>query len=89
MRDTLGRNGIDNRGGTLISSINCMSSSEPAGPKEWFNAAWVGTQMVYGQRKNGGSMLSLRLTSTSSGTKCFTASPITPPGWSIRINPAR
>lgn len=59
MRDTLGRNGIDDRGGTLISSINCMSSSEPAGPKEWFNAAWVGTQMVYGQRQNGGAMLSL------------------------------
>jgi Zn-dependent metalloprotease len=59
MRDMLGRNGIDNRGGTLISSINCISSSEPAGPKEWFNAAWVGTQMVYGQRQNGGSILSL------------------------------
>jgi Zn-dependent metalloprotease len=59
MRDTLGRNGIDNRGGTLISSINCLSSREPAGPKEWFNAAWDGTQMVYGQRKNGGSLLSL------------------------------
>ena len=36
-----------------------MASSEPAGPKEWFNAAWVGTQMVYGQRQNGASMLSL------------------------------
>ena len=59
MRDTLSRNGIDNRGGTLISSINCTASSQPAGPKEWFNAAWVGTQMVYGQRQNGTSLLSL------------------------------
>jgi Zn-dependent metalloprotease len=59
MRDVLGRNGIDNRGGTLISSVNCTSSSEPAGPREWFNAAWIGTQMVYGQRKNGSSLLSL------------------------------
>ena len=59
MRDALSRNGIDNRGGTLISSINCTASSEPAGPKEWFNAAWVGTQMVYGQRRNGTSLLSL------------------------------
>ncbi len=59
MRDTLGRNGIDNRGGALISSVNCMSSREPAGPREWFNAAWVGTQMVYGQRQNGAGMLSL------------------------------
>jgi Zn-dependent metalloprotease len=59
MRDVLARNGIDNRGGTLISSVNCTSSSQPAGPREWFNAAWIGTQMVYGQRKNGSSMLSL------------------------------
>ncbi len=59
MRDTIGRNGIDNRGGTLISTINCMAASEPAGPNEWFNAAWVGTQMVYGQRQNGTAMLSL------------------------------
>jgi len=59
MRDVLARNGIDNRGGALISSVNCTSSREPAGPREWFNAAWIGTQMVYGQRKNGSLMLSL------------------------------
>jgi Zn-dependent metalloprotease len=71
MRDTLGRNGIDDRGGTLISSINCMSSSEPAGPKEWFNAAWVGTQMVYGQRQNGGAMLSLAVNIDVVGHEIF------------------
>jgi Zn-dependent metalloprotease len=59
MRNALGRNGIDNRGGTLISSINCVASSQPGGPREWLNAAWVGTQMVYGQRRKGFSLLSL------------------------------
>jgi Zn-dependent metalloprotease len=59
MRTQLKRNGIDNRGGTLISTVNCTASTEPAGPREWLNAAWVGTQMVYGQRQNGAGLLSL------------------------------
>lgn len=53
LRDVLKRNGIDNAGGPLVSSVNCVSAQMGANGKEWLNAAWIGTQMVYGQRKEG------------------------------------
>jgi Zn-dependent metalloprotease len=59
LKTTLGRNGLDNRGSKLISSINCVVASDSPGPKEWINAAWIGTQMVYGQRRNGAGLMSL------------------------------
>jgi Zn-dependent metalloprotease len=53
LRQTLMRNNIDNKGGRLVSSINCVIASEvnPPGSKQWFNAFWtpVLRQMVYGQ----------------------------------------
>ena len=58
LRDILRRNGIDNRGGPLISSINCISTNDSPDGREWRNAAWVGTQMVYGQRRVGGQLRS-------------------------------
>jgi bacillolysin/neutral peptidase B len=41
------RNGLDDEGGKIVSSINCVRRP---GIQEWRNAAWIGTQMVYGQR---------------------------------------
>lgn len=55
LRNVLKRRGLDNKGGPLISSVNCLYSRQPGGPKEWRNAAWIGSQMVYGQRYAGGS----------------------------------
>ncbi len=62
MRTTLMRNNIDGIGGVMVSSINCIQVSESVGGlgKEWINAFWDGTQMVYGLRfKSDGSVLSL------------------------------
>lgn len=53
----LQRDGLDNMGGPFISSINCTLDSEP-GSKEWRNAAWIGTQMIYGQREVNGELQS-------------------------------
>ncbi|HKI06528.1 MAG TPA: M4 family metallopeptidase [Thermoanaerobaculia bacterium] len=49
------RKGIDGEGGPLISSINCVRR---LGAQEWRNAAWISTQMVYGQRLLDGKLLS-------------------------------
>ena len=58
--EVLRRNGIDNLGGPLVSSINCIDSRQRGDdPKEWRNAAWTGDkQMVYGQRKVNGELRS-------------------------------
>jgi len=49
------RKGIDDEGGPLISSINCVRRS---GAQEWRNAAWISTQMIYGQRLVDGKLRS-------------------------------
>ena len=54
-RMVLGRNGPDNQGMPFVSSINCLYDG--AG-QEWHNAMWIGTQMVYGQRKEGDRFVS-------------------------------
>jgi Zn-dependent metalloprotease len=54
---TLKRNGLDGAGGRFISSINCRSIRDNT-PKQWRNAAWIGTQMVYGQRMIDGRLRS-------------------------------
>jgi bacillolysin/neutral peptidase B len=59
LRDVLRRDGIDNRGGAMNSSINCVVQSESTDGKQWFNAFWNGAQMVYGQRKEGLDLMSL------------------------------
>ena len=41
----LGRNGIDDAGMDVISSVHV---SDPLG-QPWENAAWISTQMVYGE----------------------------------------
>ncbi len=56
LRETLKRNGVDNRGSKLISSIRCIGNDSSG--KEWRNAAWVRKQMVYGQRLINGTLRS-------------------------------
>jgi Zn-dependent metalloprotease len=59
LRTVLRRNNIDNNGGPMNSSINCVVADESPDGRQWFNAFWNGTQMVYGQRANGSELLSL------------------------------
>jgi Zn-dependent metalloprotease len=61
LREVLKRNNIDNMGGRLISTVNCVVKrfERPAGSKIWLNAFWDGTQMVYGQAKVNGELRSL------------------------------
>jgi Zn-dependent metalloprotease len=52
MRDVLKRNNIDNMGGKIVSTVNCVVKRFEQGPKGsniWLNALWNGTQMLYGQ----------------------------------------
>jgi Zn-dependent metalloprotease len=59
LRTVLRRNSIDNAGGEMVSSINCVVASESLDGQEWLNAFWNGYQMVYGQRLEGNAVLSL------------------------------
>jgi len=61
LRGVLSRNNIDNKGGSMNSSINCVVKEESDDGKQWFNAYWNGSQMVYGQRLNGKTFLSLSI----------------------------
>jgi Zn-dependent metalloprotease len=56
--DVFHRAGLDNRGGPLISSVNCTSRNLDPNNREWRNAAWIGTQMIYGQRMVNGDLRS-------------------------------
>ena len=53
LRETLKRNNIDNSGGRMVSSVNCVlkRDEDPPGSKIWLNAFWDGNanQMIYGQ----------------------------------------
>jgi len=44
----LRRNGIDDKGGPVRSSINCVEDDDT---DEWDNATWYNDQMMYGQSK--------------------------------------
>lgn len=59
LRDVLKRNNIDNQGGRLISSINCVDKKDSREKNVWLNAFWNGSQMVYGQAKFNGKLRSL------------------------------
>lgn len=58
LRSTLRRNGIDDRGGSYISTVNCVE--DPLNGREWRNAAWIPLegQVVYGQRQTEGRLRS-------------------------------
>jgi Zn-dependent metalloprotease len=65
LRDVVKRSNIDNRGGPMNSSVNCVVAADrqPGDPpKQWLNAFWDGNQMVYGQKiLNGGKQLSMSI----------------------------
>ncbi len=71
LRNVLRRNNIDNRGGPMNSSINCVVASESSDGRQWFNAFWNGTQMVYGQRRDGATMMSLSVNLDVVGHEMF------------------
>lgn len=58
LKDVLRRNGLDNAGGPIVSSINCVY--RVSGTREWRNAAWLPgrRQMIYGQRQVNGALRS-------------------------------
>lgn len=50
LRNVVKRNNIDDAGGEMVSSIDCWERDESTDfAKEWKNAFWNGSQMVYGQ----------------------------------------
>jgi Zn-dependent metalloprotease len=60
LRGVLKRNNIDDNGGPMNSSINCVVADESDDGKTWLNAFWNGSQMVYGQTRNdNGDLVSL------------------------------
>ena len=59
LRTVLRRNNIDNNGGAMNSSINCLVAAENEGGNVWRNAFWNGREMVYGQVLFNGSLLSI------------------------------
>jgi len=63
LMNVLGRDGLDNEGSPIVSSINCTRFPTDPERKVWRNAAWIGAkmQMVYGQRLINGSLRSYAL----------------------------
>jgi Zn-dependent metalloprotease len=61
LRDVLIRNNIDNMGGPIVSTVNCVVKrfEQPPGSRVWLNAFWNGTQMLYGQVPFDGRLKSL------------------------------
>lgn len=57
LRDVLERDGLDNQGGEVTSSVNCVFQNFNGG-QEWRNAARFRGQMIYGQRMVGGELRS-------------------------------
>ena len=54
----LHRNGVDNLGGPVRSTINCVEEDDT---QEWDNATWYRKQMMYGQSKVNGKLRSWAL----------------------------
>ncbi|HET8621121.1 MAG TPA: M4 family metallopeptidase [Acidimicrobiales bacterium] len=61
LNDVLLRNNIDDAGGALVSTINCVVEADSPGPQQWVNAFWspVSRQMVYGQVLHADGLRSL------------------------------
>ena len=71
LRSVLKRNNIDNMGGVMRSSINCVDVSDSPDGKEWVNAFWNGAQMVYGQRYDGDGFRSMSVALDVVGHEMF------------------
>jgi Zn-dependent metalloprotease len=62
LRDVLMRNNVDDMGGPIVSTVNCLVKrfeQPPRGSRVWLNAFWNGTQMLYGQAPFDGRLRSL------------------------------
>jgi Zn-dependent metalloprotease len=62
LRNILGRNNIDNKGGPIYSSINCVVAADSPDNRQWCGSRWTSArlQAVYGQRLDqGGNLISL------------------------------
>jgi Zn-dependent metalloprotease len=59
LRKVVMRQSIDNKGGPLISSINCLVRKQAQPGNVWLNAYWNSSQMVYGQASVQGKLVSL------------------------------
>ena len=61
LRTVLLRDNIDDRGGAMVSTINCVMADDSPGHQQWHNAFWSPRlrQMVYGQALHEGSLRSL------------------------------
>lgn len=59
LRTVLRRDNIDGRGGTMVSTVDCVVAEASPAPKVWVNAFWNGEQMVYGQVQRGTELRSL------------------------------
>lgn len=61
LRKVLKRNNIDNMGGRVVSTVNCLVKQfeQPPDSKVWLNAFWDGTQMLYGQGRFDGKLRSM------------------------------
>ncbi|HJP92156.1 MAG TPA: M4 family metallopeptidase [Pyrinomonadaceae bacterium] len=74
LRDVLKRNNIDNQGGALVSTVNCVVvNGNPLGQKQWLNAFWtpLKRQMVYGQVLHGPKLRSLAVNLDVVGHEMF------------------
>jgi Zn-dependent metalloprotease len=60
LRQVLKRNNIDNKGGRVVSVVNCVVKADAKGHdrKIWQNGFWDGKQMVYGQDEFDGQLRS-------------------------------
>jgi Zn-dependent metalloprotease len=62
LRDVLKRNNVDDMGGPIVSTVNCVVRQfehPPRGSRIWLNAFWNGTQMLYGQAPFDGRLRSI------------------------------
>lgn len=57
LRDVLKRDGLDDQGGPIVSTVNCVYQNLN-GSREWRNAARFRGQMIYGQRFVDGELRS-------------------------------
>lgn len=74
LRDVLKRNNIDNHGGAMVSTVNCVvARNNPLKQKQWLNAFWTPRrrQMVYGQVLHGSRLRSLSVNLDVVGHEMF------------------
>lgn len=67
----LRRRGLDDQGGPLVSSINCVWSAMGSSGRHWPNSFWIKDQVVYGQRQAGAQFRSFAVALDMVGHEFF------------------